>query len=165
MRMEIDIDEYDYEKVKELVSDGVFDYEGTTAHLYKSVANGKVEDLPNTDAIGKEEYVKKSDIVDMYENDFPNLDDGVHWSRSDIINNLDDVPSYFMTPVECTEVRPITHSHWVHHKGEYHEYVSCAKCGELAKCAEMADCVLWKYSTYCSDCGSIMDGEIEEVEE
>lgn len=40
MRMEINIDEYDYEKVKELVSDGVFDYEGTTAHLYKSVANG-----------------------------------------------------------------------------------------------------------------------------
>ncbi len=101
MRMEIDIDEYDYKKVKELVTDGVFDYEGTTAHLYKAVANG----------------------------------------------------------------RPVTHSHWIHHKGEHHEYVSCAKCGELAKCAEMADCVLWKYSKYCSDCGSIMDGDVEEVVE
>ena len=40
MQMVIDIDEYDYEKVKELVSDGVFDYEGTTAHLFKSVVNG-----------------------------------------------------------------------------------------------------------------------------
>lgn len=105
MRMEIDIDEYDYEKVKELVSDGVFDYEGTTPHLYKAVTNGMViskdhdeemKDLPNTDALHKEEYVKKSDIIDMYENDFPTLDDGVHWSRSDIISNLDAVPSYYM---------------------------------------------------------------------
>jgi len=42
VRIEIDISEYDYEKVKELVSDGVFDYEGTTAHLYKAVGNGVV---------------------------------------------------------------------------------------------------------------------------
>ena len=40
MQLVIDIDEYDYEKVKELVSEEVFDYEGTTAHLFKSVANG-----------------------------------------------------------------------------------------------------------------------------
>ena len=63
------------------------------------------------------------------------------------------------------DVKPVTHSHWVHNKGEHHEYVSCARCGELAKCTEMADCFIWKYSKYCSDCGSRMDGEIEEVEE
>lgn len=40
MQIVIDIDEYDYKRVKELVSEGVFDYEGTTAHLFKSVANG-----------------------------------------------------------------------------------------------------------------------------
>jgi hypothetical protein len=40
MQLVIDIDEYDYKKAKELVSDGVFDYEGTTAHLFKRVANG-----------------------------------------------------------------------------------------------------------------------------
>lgn len=40
MRLEISISKYDYEKVIELVSSGVMDYEGTTAHLYKSVANG-----------------------------------------------------------------------------------------------------------------------------
>ena len=40
MQLVIDIDKYDYEKVKELVSDGVFDYDGTTAHLFKSVVNG-----------------------------------------------------------------------------------------------------------------------------
>lgn len=42
MRLGIDIDEYEYEKVKELVSSGIFDYEGITPHLYKSVANGIV---------------------------------------------------------------------------------------------------------------------------
>ena len=67
------------------------------------------------------------------------------------------------TPIE--DVKPVVHSHWVHHKGEYHEYVSCARCGELAKCTEMADCYIWKYSKYCCGCGSTMDGEIEEVEE
>ena len=40
MQIVIDIDEYDYEKVKELVSEGLFDYEGITPHLFKSVVNG-----------------------------------------------------------------------------------------------------------------------------
>jgi len=40
MQVVIDIDEYDYKKAKQLVSDGVFDYNGTTAHLFRSVVNG-----------------------------------------------------------------------------------------------------------------------------
>lgn len=67
--------------------------------------------------------------------------------------------------VELLKKEVNTHSHWVHHKGEHSEYVSCARCGELAKCTEMADCFIWKYSKYCCGCGSTMDGEIEEVEE
>jgi hypothetical protein len=40
MKVVIDIDEYDYKIAKELVSEGVFDYNGTTAHIFRSVING-----------------------------------------------------------------------------------------------------------------------------
>ena len=39
------------------------------------------------------DYIKKQDLIDFYNNNFPDLDDGVHWSRNDIIQNLDNIPS------------------------------------------------------------------------
>lgn len=41
MKLIIDIDGYEYKRAKELVSEGLFEYNGTTAHLFKSVVNGK----------------------------------------------------------------------------------------------------------------------------
>lgn len=53
------------------------------------------------------------------------------------------------------DVKPVIHSHWIHYKGKHRDYVRCAKCGELATTD--------KYSDYCCNCGSLMDGEVEEV--
>ena len=41
---------------------------------------------PCTDAISRQA------VKDFYNNEFPTLDDGVHWSRNDIIQNLDSIP-------------------------------------------------------------------------
>lgn len=63
MQLVIDIDEYDYEKAKELVSEGLFDYEGTTAHLFKSVANGI--SLSQADSVVKGLLKMKNDFDAM----------------------------------------------------------------------------------------------------
>ena len=35
------------------------------------------------------DVISKRDIIEFYETQFPNLDDDIHWSRRDIIENLD----------------------------------------------------------------------------
>jgi len=35
------------------------------------------------------QLITKQSIIDFYNTQFPDLDDGVHWSRNDIIQNLD----------------------------------------------------------------------------
>ena len=45
-----------------------------------------------------DEFVKKQDVIDFYKNGFPTLDEGVHWSRNDIIMNLDNLTVYEYTP-------------------------------------------------------------------
>lgn len=68
MQIVIDIDEYDYKKAKELVSEGVFDYEGTTAHLFKSVVNGTP--LPKGHGVLKDaDKIKASMFVYMMDKD------------------------------------------------------------------------------------------------
>lgn len=41
-----------------------------------------------------DEFVKKQDVINFYKNEFPTLDEGVHWSRNDIIQNLDNLNTY-----------------------------------------------------------------------
>ena len=43
--------------------------------------------------------ISKKAIIDFYNTRFPTLDNGVHWSRNDIIQNLDNIPA-----VDPTEV-------------------------------------------------------------
>jgi len=40
MQIVIDMKKYEYKGVKKLVSEGLFDYNSTLAHLFKNVANG-----------------------------------------------------------------------------------------------------------------------------
>lgn len=49
----------------------------------------------------RDQFVRIGDIIDFYKNDFKDLDDGVHWSRSDIIHNLLSVPRFKAERVTC----------------------------------------------------------------
>lgn len=37
--------------------------------------------------------IDADEVKRFYEEEFPNLDNGVHWSRNDIICNLDNIPT------------------------------------------------------------------------
>lgn len=47
--------------------------------------------------------VNIDDIKKFYNEEFPELDDGIHWSRNDIIMNLDNIPTADAIPVEWIE--------------------------------------------------------------
>ena len=80
MQVVIDIDEYDYKKAMELVSEGVFDYNGTTAHLFRSVINGTL--LPK----GHGRLIDVSDLTP--DSDY---EDGTFYSVS--IRQINDAPT------------------------------------------------------------------------
>jgi len=40
-----------------------------------------------------DDLISKQAVIDFYNTQFPTLDKGVHWSRNDIIQNLDNIPS------------------------------------------------------------------------
>lgn len=63
MQIVIDIDEYEYKRAKELVSEGLFDYEGITPHLFKGVANGTP--LSQADSVVKGLLKMKNDFDAM----------------------------------------------------------------------------------------------------
>ena len=55
---------------------------------------------------GKKTRIKLIDAAEVkrfYEEEFPDLDNGVHWSRNDIICNLDNIPTVKAIPVEWIE--------------------------------------------------------------
>lgn len=44
--------------------------------------------------IYRDNFVRIGDIIDFYEDNFKDLDEGVHWSKSDVIHNLLNVPHF-----------------------------------------------------------------------
>lgn len=62
-----------------------------------------VEDYINCKDVDeyRDQFVRIGDIIDLYKNDFKDLDDGVHWSRSDIIHNLLNVPRFKAEKMTC----------------------------------------------------------------
>lgn len=82
-----------YLMVKSIYSIDVNDKE---IHLY--FTDGNIEDYSiKAESVAdrcrecRKNYICKQDIIDFYNTRFPDLDDGVHWSRSDIIQNLDSI--------------------------------------------------------------------------
>lgn len=47
--------------------------------------------------------IDADEVKRFYEEEFPNLDNGVHWSRNDIICNLDNIPTAKAVTVEWIE--------------------------------------------------------------
>lgn len=47
--------------------------------------------------------INADEVKRFYEEEFPDLDNGVHWSRNDIICNLDNIPTVKAIPIEWIE--------------------------------------------------------------
>ena len=47
--------------------------------------------------------IDADEVKRFYNEEFPTLDNGVHWSRNDIIMNLDNIPTVEAIPVEWIE--------------------------------------------------------------
>ena len=44
--------------------------------------------------------IDAAEVKRFYKEGFPDLDNGVHWSRNDIIMNLDNIPTVKAIPIE-----------------------------------------------------------------
>lgn len=49
----------------------------------------------------RDQFVRIGDIIDFYKNNFKDLDEGVHWSKSDVIHNLLNVPHFKAEMMPC----------------------------------------------------------------
>lgn len=47
--------------------------------------------------------IDADEVIRFYNEQFPDLDSGVHWSRNDIIMNLDNIPTIEAVPTEWLE--------------------------------------------------------------
>ena len=99
-----------------------------------------------------DELISKNQIIDFYNNNFPDLDDGVHWSRRDIIENLDNIPGLRVIIMESRD-EP---KKWIRRSGPSYPYLEefeCPCCGY----DDDGD-IHSPVTMYCPKCGQKLEG-------
>ena len=73
--------------------------------------------------------IDADEVKRFYEEDFPTIDNGVHWSRNDIIMNLSNIPTVKAIPIEWLQ-QMIEEDKTSGHIDEYGEYQEGTTLGE-----------------------------------
>ena len=98
------------------------------------------------------ELISKSQIIDFYNNNFPDLDDVVHWSRRDIIENLDNIPGLRVIFLESRD-EP---KKWIRRRVDAKyplDSFECPSCGY----DDDGD-IHFPATMYCPKCGQKLEG-------
>ena len=101
-----------------------------------------------------DELISKNQIIDFYNNNFPDLDDGVHWSRRDIIENLDNIPGLRVTIMKSRD-EP---KKWIHRNDDHFDWLECPCCGYGDEGEVNIERLEDAPSIYCPQCGQRLEG-------
>ncbi len=100
-----------------------------------------------------DELISKNQIIEFYNNNFPDLDDGVHWSRRDIIENLDNFHGFRVIFVESRDEPKKWIRRSVDAKYPHLDLYECPCCGY----DDDGD-IHFPRTMYCPECGQRLEG-------